>query len=50
MNKQNQPKEQVKKPYTKPKMIKFGDVRHLTKAGLASGKEGSGVGNGVRRV
>lgn len=41
---------QAKKPYVQPKLVEYGDVRRLTKAGLASGKEGPGVGNETRRL
>lgn len=41
--------EHVKKPYIKPKIVEYGGVRHLTKSGNATGKEGPGVGNAVRK-
>lgn len=35
--------------YTAPKLVVYGGMVALTAAGSAAGKEGPGVGNGVRK-
>lgn len=46
MNKQTPIRQQVKKPYTPPKLIRHGDVRALTRSGSGSTTEPTNSGNG----
>lgn len=45
---QNQTQQKLKKNYTIPKLINYGNVRILTQSGGSPGTEGTGVGNSTR--
>jgi hypothetical protein len=42
MNKQTQIKQQPKKPYTPPRLVRHGDMRALTRSGAGTTIEGPG--------
>lgn len=46
---QNQTQQKFKKNYTAPKLVNYGNVRILTQSGIATGTEGPGVGNRLRK-
>lgn len=48
MTKHPRSAQRPRKPYSPPKIVRLGDVRHLTKSGTASGNEGR-FGNGLKK-